>query len=158
MAKYVLLQFDNDDEADKFVKETQEQRAVWTDNPDGLGGVNNDGFLELACFVRGVWKKPTKFCECKGDMRKRAFTRGRKYGWWVCNKCGKPTHAWGRGDHWFLALGRNLLPVDDNASEYRGDGVFGRYRKECPNCHHDCVATTGHGTTTVWCNNCQQYV
>lgn len=148
MAKYVLLQFDNDGEADEFCQrftEDVEERAKYQR-------------VGIYAFVRAVYKKPTKFCECKGDMRKRAFTRGTKYGWWVCNKCGKPTHAWGRGDHWFLALGRNLLPVDDVASEYRGDGVFGRYRKECPNCHHDCVATTGHGTTTVWCNNCQQYV
>lgn len=148
MAKYVLLEFGDDEEADEFCQrftEDVEERAKYQR-------------VGIYAFVRAVYKKPTKFCECKGDMRKRAFTRGRKYGWWVCTKCGKPTAAWGRGDHWFLALGRNLLPVDDGATEYRGDGVYGRYRKQCPNCQHDCVATQGHGTCTVWCNNCQQYV
>jgi hypothetical protein len=148
MAKYVLLQFDHDEEADEFCQrftEDVEERAKYQR-------------VGIYAYVRGVFKKPTKFCECIGDMKKRAFTRGRKYGWWVCTKCGKPTPAWARGDHWFLALGRNLLPVDDSASEYRGDGVYGRYRKECPHCHSSCVATQGHGTCTVWCNKCQKYV
>jgi hypothetical protein len=151
MAKYVLLVFDDDNEADKFVKATQEH-VVTRYNYD------SDQTVECNFELRAVYKKPTKFCECTGDMRKRAFTRGTKYGWWVCNKCGKPTPAWARGDHWFLALGRNLLPVDDGATEYRGDGVYGRYRKECPNCHAPCVATQGHGTCTVWCGKCEKYV
>jgi len=150
MAKYVLLEFGDDEEAERFMEEMKA----------GLIGVLQDMNITKAFqpLLRAVYKKPTKFCECIGDMKSRGFTRGRKYGWWVCTKCGRPTHAWGRGDHWFLALGRNLLPVDDGATEYRGDGVYGRYRKQCPNCQHDCVATQGHGTCTVWCNNCQQYV
>jgi hypothetical protein len=150
MAKYVLLQFDDDGEADKFIETVQHDGGIF----DGDGG----GVWSIKTFVRGVWKKPTKYCDCTGNMKSRAFTRGRKYGWWVCDKCGKPTPAWARGDHWFLALGRNLLPVDDGAAEYRGDGVFGRYRKECPHCHSACLATVGHGTTTVWCNKCEKYV
>lgn len=154
MAKYVLLEFEDDEEVDKVIKAAQE---------GDLGRyVIEEGYAPhwAAIFgkLRAVYRKPTKFCDCKGDMRKRGFTRGRKWGWWVCNKCGKPTAAWGRGDHWFLALGRNLLPVSDGASEYRGDGVFGRYRKECPECHAPCVASVGHATTTVWCNACQKYV
>jgi hypothetical protein len=153
VAKYVLLQFDNDDQADKFI-ESVDKDEVYRDTSGWL----EDAERVHSFFVRGVYKKPTKFCECTGNMKNRAFTRGTKYGWWVCTKCGKPTPAWARGDHWFLALGRNLLPVDDRAGEYRGDGVYGRYRKECPDCHSSCLATQGHGTCTVWCPKCEKYV
>lgn len=157
MAKYVLLAFDNDDEADKFVEETQAQRAVWitsTDVPDRDTDCN--GMLELACDVRGVYRKPTKFCSCT-SLKHRGFSRGKKYGWWVCAQCGKPTIGWGRGDHWFLALGKNLLPVSNIAPEYRGDGVFARHFKKCETCNNTLVTELGNATTKVFCPQCNEW-
>lgn len=122
MAKYVLLTFDEDDAADQFVEAAQKhdlrrlvgdyiEEAEWVD-----------------CTVRAVYKKPTKFCtgtdkpECRGH--KKGFTRGTKYGWWVCAACGKPTQAWGDGEHWYATHGKNLLPKTVEAPEYRGGGDY----------------------------------
>lgn len=150
MAKYVLLAFDDDKQADVFVERTQELRAVVMDDrkyPDST-------VTELPCDVRGVYRKPTKFCNCHG-IKKRGFTRGRKFGWWVCSQCSKPTVGWGRGDHWFLALGKNLLPISNSAPEYRGDGVFARHFKKCPECDNMLVTEVGHATTHVYCPQCE---
>lgn len=91
MAVYVLLQFDDEQEAKDFcgvVLQKKELIKLW-----------------------GVFKKPTQFCDCQGG-RKTAmgFTRGLKYGWWVCAKCKKPTARWASGRQWFSVLGTNLLP------------------------------------------------
>lgn len=149
MAKYVILAFDSDDEADKFVEETQAQRAVWT-------GDDVHNVTELSCDVRGVFRKPTKFCSCT-SVKSRGFSRGAKYGWWVCSQCKKPTVGWGRGDHWFLALGKNLLPVSNIAPEYRGDGVFARHFKKCEVCDNTLVTEMGVGTTKVYCPQCNEW-
>lgn len=149
MAKYVLLQFDDDAEADRFLEGVEEGDV-------GIGDGITIALLKFA--VRGIWRKPTKFCECKTDMRRGGFRRGQKYGWWVHAKCGKPSRSWGRGDHWFLALGKNLLPVTDGAPEYRGDGVFARDRRKCPKCEGDCIAEIGHAMTVMWCPSCKEHV
>jgi hypothetical protein len=74
-----------------------------------------------------VYKCPTLFhesSECRGDT---TFARGPKYGWMVCTRCGKPTRAWAEGDGWYTSLGTNMLPVTEEAGEYRGYGVPGHY-------------------------------
>lgn len=103
MAKYVLLAFDSDTEANEFVEAVQDRTS-------------REEFT-----VRGVWKKPTKFCECtSGNIKQRGWTRGKKFGWWVCDRCHKPSKAWAQGDVWYNSLGTNLLPVSHEAPEYRG--------------------------------------
>ena len=113
MAKYVLLAFDSDAEADEFVA------AV---SRFDIKQQNTEGFIDtVKATVRGIWKKPTKFCECtSGNIKQRGWTRGKKFGWWVCDKCYKPSPAWARGDLWYNSLGVNLLPVSFEAPEYRG--------------------------------------
>jgi hypothetical protein len=103
MAKYVLVQFDSDVEADDFVQAVRD-KVTWE---KGEGQ------------VRAVYKKPTVFCECTA-VKRRGFTRGKKFGWYVCTQCHKPTEAWAKGDSWFIALGVNLLSIQDGADEYRG--------------------------------------
>jgi hypothetical protein len=116
MAKYVLLAFDSDADADAFVADTMSEGYVY----GGAGG-HLENLSEVRCTVRGVWKKPTQFCQCVGGRKmSRSFTRGLKYGWWVCVTCHKPTIASARGDMWYSALGTNLLPISENAPEYRG--------------------------------------
>lgn len=117
MAKYVLLAFESDDDANEFIVSTQHYGGVEVENK------GTDGFdlkKQLTALVRGVWKMPTKFCEC-GPVS-GPFTRGRKYGWWVHAKkgCNKPTRGWAKGDHWHQALGVNLLPISEVAPEHRG--------------------------------------
>jgi hypothetical protein len=95
LAVYVLLTFDDDQHAHDFVKVIVQ------------GKYNDSGGK-----IWGVWKKPTQFCPgCQGGKKTSlGFTRGLKYGWWVCAKCKKPTPRWASGAHWFTVLGTNLLP------------------------------------------------
>ena len=117
MARYVLVSFDDNEKADTFVTACQDTGI--------LGVVSNEdaSMRHFAPEVRAVYQMPTKFCDCT-DGKNRKFTRGKKYGWWVHSLCGKPTRAWARGEHWFQALGRNLLAKTPQAPEYRGDGDF----------------------------------
>jgi hypothetical protein len=118
MAVYVLLTFDNDGEAKKFVENVLRDGEVGSKQGDLI---SSD--LEWAeTSVRGVWKKPTIFCTCVSSDRKVGFTRGRKYGWWVHAGCGKPSKLWAQGNAWCTALGVNLLPQSEIAPEYRPPG------------------------------------
>jgi hypothetical protein len=112
MSVYVMLTFDNDDEAHEFVKEALTQGYAMT--ADEKTNVRKRFFN-----IRGVWKKPTIFCTCDSTERKVGFTRGKKYGWWVHAKCGKPSQLWAAGNAWHSSLGRNLLPQSELAPEYR---------------------------------------
>lgn len=98
MAVYVLMSFNDEDQAHEFVRDT-------------IAG------MDVPCSgdICGIWKKPTKFCECTGGGGKfaHAFTRGKKYGWWVHTKCGKPSRVKKiSACEWEQALGSNLLPVE----------------------------------------------
>jgi len=132
MAKYVLVAFDDDKDADKFVEFVHNVSSVII----GFAGDKE----ELDAAVRGVWKKPTKFCECTGG--RAGFTRGRKYGWWVCATCKRPTEGWANGDHWQLSLGVNLLPISEAAPEYRGPGH---------------VTHEGYEPKAIWCQQCGRF-
>jgi hypothetical protein len=79
MAKYVLLAFDNDDEADSFTSTIV------------------DAGIASSLTVAGVYKRPTMLCECPGKDDKSV--RGTKWGWWLHKGCGKPKrgnvlHPW----------------------------------------------------------------
>jgi hypothetical protein len=121
MAKYVLLAFDNDEDADQFIAFTNQYKVT-------LIGPQYDA-TELPTALRAVYKKPTKFCEGAGCTQsgkgRPGFTRGTKYGWWVCANCKKPARPWAEGSMWYTALGLNLLPVSEEAPEYRGPGLPG---------------------------------
>jgi hypothetical protein len=108
MARYVLLKFDDNDDASEALVTIQRNGHI-------RGELSN-----LQCVVRGVWACPTKYCEC--GTAKPGYTRGRKYGWWVHAACGKPTKGWANGEIWYTALGTNLLPICDDAPENRGPG------------------------------------
>lgn len=141
MAKYVLLTFENDADADNFVEQFQGGKVlIPTPHPklEGQYSVVSNGALTGRGdidgkphdnYVRGVYKQPTQFhdsLKCAAG-KQVGFTRGTKYGWMVCTKCGKPTSGWAKGDCWYTALGRNLLPVSEIAPEYRGIGVPGHF-------------------------------
>lgn len=97
MARYVLVEFDDDAAARKFVEKVNGNYGL----PEG----------ERKFRVRAVWGKPTKFCDCIGARKGlMGFRRGEKSGWWLHTECGRPTRQWAKGNHWFSAIGRNLLP------------------------------------------------
>jgi hypothetical protein len=67
--------------------------------------------------VTGVFKMPTKFCDCADQGKKmeiKAYSRGRKYGWWV-HTCGRPSKFWVKAKaRLWDAMGRNILPGADD--------------------------------------------
>lgn len=66
--------------------------------------------------VIGLFKKPTKFCDPsdghRGKKTQSGWTRGTKYGWWVCAKCKKPSEGWGNNLSAVLSAARNLLVTE----------------------------------------------
>src|SRR5690554_5764621 len=80
MPKYVLLEFDDDEAAEGAI-------MGWMSG----GNMHPEGFDPVR--VRGVYQKPTKFCDCtKTGERKpnETLVRGQKYGWYVCRVCKRP--------------------------------------------------------------------
>jgi ribosomal protein L37AE/L43A len=95
MAKYVLLEFDDDAEAESFSNILIEDTTR-----------NNSGSMR----VRGVFKKPTQFCSCV--PMEKSSVRGAKWGWWICKKCGKPKPG-------AMHQPRNLLEPEGTPSHQR---------------------------------------
>lgn len=77
---FVLLSFNDDEVAKEFVRD---QLAI--EELDGGEGGHK---------VEGIYKKPTLFCNIMdpihGSRRITGFTKGQKWGWWVCAVCKKP--------------------------------------------------------------------
>ncbi|HVI78682.1 MAG TPA: hypothetical protein VM715_11085 [Candidatus Acidoferrum sp.] len=65
--------------------------------------------------VVGVFKAPTVYCDNtdghRGKKTEAGWTRGKKYGWWVCGKCKKPTETWSKNLNAVLGAAKNLLPT-----------------------------------------------
>lgn len=114
MPFYIVLQFDDDQAAKDFAAKCFKGTAVPNENGDLVpkDSVEQKTLQTLFGFrVFGIWRKPTKFCQCGGGGRgKVAFTRSLGYGWWVCANCSKPTAMWASGARWFTIFGKNLLP------------------------------------------------
>lgn len=102
MARLVVLSFEDNEEAEAFIKnENQTPEAVWD------------------LKVEGAFAMPTQFCPssgsggCSPSKRVRGWVRGKKYGWWVCAICKKPSGFSGTGSKelWrrVVAQGVNLL-------------------------------------------------
>lgn len=97
MPRRVLVEFDDNDAAKKFVER--------------VNGVYGQPTNDRDFRITAVWAVPTKFCECEGGRDKMfPFSRGVKSGWWLHVDCGRPTRRWAIGNHWFASIGRNLLP------------------------------------------------
>lgn len=87
MARYVLVEFSRNEDAEAFVKSVNQ--------------ANKDYRTDRVPFVRrvvGIFVKPGKTCECGDAARinygdknqKQGIERGGKFGWWVCTRCGRP--------------------------------------------------------------------
>jgi hypothetical protein len=127
VAVRVVLFFDDDNEAKSFVRSSLQS--------DVLNG--DCSYIEDAkAFtfkVEAAYKAPTKFCDNADNHRKgktsSAFTRGAKWGWWVCATCGKPTERWATGDIWHYSMGYNLLPTSVSPLE-RGHRSTAEWKEE----------------------------
>jgi hypothetical protein len=104
LAKYLVLSFEDDADADEAIRLIQQ-----------AGCIPNSG-SEPACTVLAVYKKPTKFCKCT-SIKKRGWTRGKKYGWWVCDQCKKPSEKATRPEA--VTTYRNLLSTPSSSEADR---------------------------------------
>lgn len=96
MAKYVLVQFSSDEDADGFIKTLD---AGHDTVPD-----------QIRMKVVGAFKKPTLFCECTTPSERSK--RGAKWAWWLCTVCGKPKPNQ-------FQQPRNLLEPEGTRTEHR---------------------------------------
>jgi len=65
--------------------------------------------------IVAVFQAPTVYCDNtdghRGKKTEAGWTRGKKYGWWVCGKCKKPTETWSKNLNAVLGAAKNLLPT-----------------------------------------------
>lgn len=110
-SRYLLLEFDDDEAAAKLQLQ-----------------INEASLRGRPYRVIGLFAKPTKYCECdpKNHTTGRAgdatLKRGRKFGWWVCTTCKRPSD----GLHGLV----NLLKPSDIISPptwVRGKHTFTHY-------------------------------
>jgi ribosomal protein L37AE/L43A len=78
VARYVLLEFDDNEEARQIVEALQDSGTMYVDE---LG-------MYVHAKVKGYFFKPTQFCECVPLEDKSV--RGAKFGLWICIRCHKP--------------------------------------------------------------------
>jgi hypothetical protein len=123
MVMAVLIEFADDAKAKAFVEKVNGgYHAIEDDGPDVENGVRPPR------FVVGIWKIPTKFCTCASEgvrMKIQGYTRGKKFGWWVHNICGKPSQFWVKARDVGLlwdGLGKNLLPGAPKVESPNGSG------------------------------------
>lgn len=103
MARIVVLEFDNDEAATRFVDHMN--------NKAGAGAINQAAVAMAHSDVVGVYGKPTQFCTCEAPpMVRGAWGRSRKYNWWVHLACRKPTKRWGTTLPILLGQAKDLLP------------------------------------------------
>jgi hypothetical protein len=87
MARFVMIQIDDNDEADAFVKAIGAYNVIY-------GTASNDAdvteisYKELIASIKAIWAVPTKFCECPDYPG--VSVPSQKYRWMVHAKCGKP--------------------------------------------------------------------
>lgn len=101
MARYLLVEFDNDDQADTL--RAQIDSAAKKGKP---------------YRVLGMFQKPRRFCACPPDKDRqnwKRLVRGSKYGWWVCGTCKRAR----LGIHQL----NNLLSHEERLSPTTSDGV-----------------------------------
>lgn len=103
MARYVLVEFDNDAEAERFVNKIIQRNL-------DLAARKKEGSYR----IKGFFAKPTKFCECgplTDRQQREEVTRGAKYGWMVHRPCRRARPM--------SQSPRNLLDPEDTPARMR---------------------------------------
>lgn len=124
MARLVVLRFDDNEVADEFIKNGKDFLDSTYDN--FWGNVH----------VKGLYAMPTQFCDsgggCSTGKRIQFWTRGTKFGWWVCKVCRKPAKTTEEKTiRAVVSQGTNLLKAEGEPQEVltvfdKGWGAAGR--------------------------------
>ncbi len=105
MTTYLVLEFKDDDEAKEFTRESFDSEAQ----------------IYASAKIIGAYKKPTVYCDCVlngATIKRRGYSRGKLFGWWVCDICGSPSKAWAERDCWH-SIGINLIPAELLDTEFK---------------------------------------
>ena len=113
MARYVVLYFKDNEHAERFVAEARDFNGQLTNIC--LDKVQLDGRVDA------LIPAPTQFCEDNHSRKMPAWTLGKKFGWWVCRDCRRPSKGWGTSFRAVINSGRNL--IDD--IRIGGSGIQG---------------------------------
>lgn len=111
MPRYVVLEFEDDDQANTFVDDWQDQMDLIEKlDVEGLPrfltpGQENDVPVNIVAMTI----KPTQFCACK---KIHGSAKGKKWGLWICKNCGKPSRRWGKSYKQVIGSAKNLLDED----------------------------------------------
>lgn len=84
MARYVLVEFDDNTVAEEFVESLKINGGTYYRGADEH---MHDVDPEKA-RVRAFFAKPTQFCDCKPPSDRQPLSKN--YQWRVCPKCNKP--------------------------------------------------------------------
>lgn len=92
MARYVMLEFDDNEEAKAFVKAAQEGLLYYTKQHPTLPNEVSVNQVREGVRPRGMWFKPVNYCECQPQPEDSArnFVRGSKFGIYVHKVCMRP--------------------------------------------------------------------
>jgi hypothetical protein len=135
MAVQIILDFESDEDAKAFVRRVIEDNEVVVDDRE----FPDSSTTLLPATIVGAFKRPTKFCTC---ATRGGWTRGRSFGWWVCDRCRLPTEKWtDNADRWRYALGINLIPAKSGGIQPK-PGQRGDHDLESPKIWHDLPART----------------
>lgn len=96
--RYVILEFDNKDQAEHFLSNRE--------------ALKYDGAKPLAMFL-----KPSSFCECPDKQRHNVanWAKGKRTGLYLCKRCRKPSvhHQMGIMSRLQYVFGYNQLDIED---------------------------------------------
>lgn len=126
MARAVIVRFANNAEAERFVRTIANDGYVYA-NP-ATGPVQYaEEMTPAECSIAAVVAVPTKACTCNvidtGTRRRRAskrdsgWVRSKRYGWWICSRCNKPSRP--MITHFITCM---LVGANDLLHEILGDG------------------------------------
>lgn len=111
MARYVVVEFADNADAEAFISEVDEMNKI-----------RRDDRMPFVRRIAAVFVKPGSICQCwdwnvanyrNPDQMKhqgRGIAEGEKFGWWVCSTCKKPRRA-----------GHKLRNQVDISTLYEGD-------------------------------------
>jgi hypothetical protein len=98
----LVLRVENETSLDTFVASMREREPQ-----EGMP------LVPQGAEIVGLFKSPTKWCDPsdghRGKKTDAGWTRGLKYGWWVCGKCKKPSWAWSQSLNAVLGAAHNLF-------------------------------------------------
>lgn len=110
MARAVVLFFENNQDAEAYIAHESFLRNTYEFAPDE---------------IVGVYPVPTMFCDPSDPIHKgkgktgRGYTKGLKYGWWVCAVCKKPS---GRNSNRETLVRSVVSQAVNMLDQIRGDG------------------------------------